>query len=386
MFILPPNVSDVLKKLESNGFEGYIVGGCVRDMLLCKSPSDFDITTSATPEEVLELFDKTVPTGIKHGTVTVIADSTPLEVTTFRTEGDYNDSRHPSSVSFVRSVKEDLARRDFTVNAMAYSPEKGLVDHFGGKKDLEAKVLRAVGDPKTRFNEDALRILRLFRFASVLGFECEQNTKVSAIECSHLLQNISRERILSELSKAVCGKNVGALKPLTDTGALSFLGIKSSPDYTVLKLLPQKTELRLFAFSWLSESDTDAFLKELKASNALLLYAKKLQNLLSLPFPQKASDIKIMLSLTDPTAVGDFLSFSGALGKDTANAQSLLDETLKNREPYLLNHLDINGEDLKTLGYQGHEIGSLLNKLLKMVIEQPELNKRNILLDKISRL
>lgn len=385
MFKIPQKTEYVLETLLNAGFDSYVVGGCVRDMLLNKTPADFDITTAATPQEIMDLFEKTVPTGIKHGTVTVIVDSTPLEVTTFRTEGDYDDSRHPNSVSFVRSVEEDLARRDFTVNAMAYSPSKGIVDPFGGKVDLKAGILRTVGDPKTRFTEDALRILRLFRFASVLGFECESATLSAAIECSPLLQKISRERILSELSKAVCGKNVEALKPLTDSGALSFLGIKKSPDYTALGLLPQQINLRLFAFAFLSGCNLQALLKELKASNVMQSYAKNLELLTSLPFPQKACDLKIMLSNSNPDAVTDFLNLSEVLGKDVTPQKAMLENILKNNEPYLISHLAINGDDLKIAGYQGHEIGNLLGKSLAVVIEHPELNKKDILLDKISK-
>ena len=191
MLSIPENAARVIDRLTQNGYEAYIVGGCVRDSLLGLTVSDFDITTSAKPEKVIELFEKTVPTGIKHGTVTVMIGNEPIEVTTFRTEGVYNDSRHPEDVEFVSDIREDLSRRDFTVNAIAYNEKTGIVDLFGGMSDLENKILRAVGDPEKRFREDALRILRLFRFASQLGFEIEENTLNSALSLKDGLENIS---------------------------------------------------------------------------------------------------------------------------------------------------------------------------------------------------
>ena len=189
MFKIPKKIEYVLKTLNKNGFEAFIVGGCVRDMLLGKTPSDFDITTSALPTDIEHLFEKTVPTGIKHGTVTVIIDNSPIEVTTFRCDGDYNDNRHPEKIEFVSDIKEDLARRDFTVNALAYNEAVGLVDFYNGQDDLRNKILKAVGNPNKRFEEDALRILRLFRFSSVLDFSIEENTLNAALAKGHLLKN-----------------------------------------------------------------------------------------------------------------------------------------------------------------------------------------------------
>ena len=194
-FNLPKKIEYVLDTLINSGHSAYIVGGCVRDLLCGKKPHDYDITTSALPHETQALCDKTVATGIKHGTVTVIIDGEPIEVTTFRTEHEYSDSRHPESVNFVSNVAEDLARRDFTVNAMCYNHIDGLLDLFGGKEDINNKVLKSVGEAKTRFSEDALRILRLFRFAATLDFTIEKNTFNAAIKCAPSLKNISAERI-----------------------------------------------------------------------------------------------------------------------------------------------------------------------------------------------
>ncbi|MBQ6882810.1 MAG: polynucleotide adenylyltransferase, partial [Clostridia bacterium] len=168
----------IVKKLEENGYSAYLVGGSVRDELLSRAVNDFDIATNASPQAVMQVFahERVVETGIKHGTVTIVIDHHPYEVTTFRTEGDYKDCRHPETVSFVTSLKEDLERRDFTINALAYNPETGIVDYFGGVDDLNNKIIRAVGEPQKRFQEDALRILRAVRFSAQLGFEIEKNT------------------------------------------------------------------------------------------------------------------------------------------------------------------------------------------------------------------
>lgn len=213
MFFLPKEVKYVLDKLSKAGFEGYIVGGCVRDFLLGGTPTDYDITTSATPKDVTEIFsnDKVIPTGIKHGTVTVVKDGMPLEITTFRIDADYADNRHPDSVIFTKDLKGDLERRDFTVNAMAYNDKTGLVDIFDGQKDLENRIIRCVGDAHKRFNEDALRIMRAIRFSSVLGFEIEKSTKDSIIKNKELLNNVSAERITVELKKLICGKNAASV-------------------------------------------------------------------------------------------------------------------------------------------------------------------------------
>lgn len=197
MFEIPQKIRFVMEKLTLFGHKAYIVGGCVRDILMNKIPADYDIATSATPKEVISIFEKTVPTGLKHGTVTVLIDSQPIEVTTFRTETEYTDNRHPENVEFVSDITQDLSRRDFTINAMAYNPTAGIIDCYGGKADIENKLLRCVGNAEMRFTEDALRILRLFRFASTLNFEIEKNTLNAALKKAYLLQNISRERIFA---------------------------------------------------------------------------------------------------------------------------------------------------------------------------------------------
>lgn len=219
---MPKNVDTAINLLQSAGFEAYAVGGCVRDSLLGKTPNDWDITTSAKPEDMKSVFADfhCIDTGIKHGTVTVVIDGEPLEITTFRLDGEYEDNRHPKSVTFTSNLGADLGRRDFTVNAMAYSKMTGTVDLFGGENDLKNKIIRCVGDPDRRFNEDALRILRALRFASALDFEIEEKTAQSLLKNRALLGNISEERIAKELLKLVCGK--GAKRILTDFAPVLF--------------------------------------------------------------------------------------------------------------------------------------------------------------------
>lgn len=219
---MPKNVDIAINLLQSAGFEAYAVGGCVRDSLLGKTPNDWDITTSAKPEDMKSVFAEfhCIDTGIKHGTVTVVIDGEPLEITTFRLDGEYEDNRHPKSVTFTSNLGADLGRRDFTVNAMAYSKKTGTVDLFGGQNDLKNGIIRCVGDPDRRFNEDALRILRALRFASALDFEIEEKTAQSLLKNRALLGNISEERIAKELLKLVCGK--GAKRILTDFAPVLF--------------------------------------------------------------------------------------------------------------------------------------------------------------------
>ena len=212
-FPMSPQAARALDLLHAAGHEAWIVGGCVRDHLLGITPKDYDITTSALPEETKAVFQEysVIETGIRHGTVTVLLDEEPLEITTYRVDGGYTDARHPDGVTFTRSLREDAARRDFTMNAMAYAPGKGLQDFFGGQADVEAGIIRAVGDPAVRFQEDALRILRGIRFAAVLGFRLEEETQRAARQYAPLLKKVSAERIAQELGKLLCGKDAGRI-------------------------------------------------------------------------------------------------------------------------------------------------------------------------------
>ncbi len=210
---LPADVAALLAMLRDAGFPAYTVGGCVRDALLGITPHDWDICTSALPDQMQQVFKDlhTVETGLKHGTLTVVVNHVPYEITTFRVDGEYTDHRHPDSVSFVDNIAEDLSRRDFTVNAMAWSPDSGLVDLFGGREDLAAGVIRCVGDPALRFDEDALRVLRALRFASVYDFSIDPATDAAARKLAPSLHGVAGERIREELMKLLCGKGVGRI-------------------------------------------------------------------------------------------------------------------------------------------------------------------------------
>ena len=213
MFDLPDEIDLVLNMLECAGYDAYLVGGAVRDMIMGKPAHDYDITTSSTPSETEEVFSgfRVIETGIKHGTVTVLVNGVPVEITTFRCESVYTDGRHPDSVSFSRDVKDDLCRRDLTVNAVAYSKKKGIVDLFGGVSDIEKRIIRCVGSPDERFAEDHLRLLRAMRFSSVLGFEIEENTREAIHRNRKFIQTVSHERVFAELCKLVCGDNAKAV-------------------------------------------------------------------------------------------------------------------------------------------------------------------------------
>lgn len=236
---IPKYVTDVVDKLHQSGYEAFLVGGCVRDILLNKTPCDYDITTSATPNEILSLFqeNKVITTGLKHGTVTVLSNGNCVEVTTYRIDGEYSDSRHPQSVTFTRNLSEDLSRRDFTINAMAYSKQSGLVDLFGGLEDLQKKCVRCVGESEKRFDEDALRILRCLRFASTLDFYISPETSAAAAKQRHKLSNISAERKAVEFIKLICG--VGAQRIIREE--LDILS-EIVPELKLQKNFDQKTK------------------------------------------------------------------------------------------------------------------------------------------------
>ena len=223
MIELPERVKEILDTIMEAGYEAYAVGGCIRDSILGRKPNDWDITTSASPYEIKELFRRTVDTGIQHGTVTVMMDKEGFEVTTYRIDGDYKDGRHPSEVTFTASLKEDLRRRDFTINAMAYNEQNGLVDIFGGMQDIADGVIRCVGEPRERFSEDALRIMRAVRFSAQLGYQIEEKTKAAIEELAPTLKKISAERIQVELVKLVTSKHPEELLTAYETGITSVI-------------------------------------------------------------------------------------------------------------------------------------------------------------------
>ncbi len=382
-FDLPQNIKFVLDTLLNDGHNAYIVGGCVRDLLCGKTPHDYDITTSALPQEIQNLFEKTVATGLKHGTVTVIIESSQIEVTTFRTENSYNDNRHPESVNFVSDVKADLARRDFTVNAMCYNEQEGLIDLFGGVEDINNKILRAVGNAETRFTEDALRILRLFRFAATLQFEIEKDTFNAALKCASLLKNISAERIFTELKKAATGDNISVISSLLKTNALENYHIKNADLYAI-KNIENNASLRTFALLYLTSHDLLKTLDALKCSNSFKNYCFKMAHLVKESPTADKTEIKNALNFAEYEIVCDCFSYlQHILNVDISTRKILLDEIITLNEPYKISHLDISGRDITDSGFSGEQVGEKLDYLLQEVIKNPELNSRQKLLNLI---
>ena len=239
---LPEKVKSIIQTLEDGGYEAYAVGGCVRDSLLGRTPEDWDITTSAKPEEIKRFFRRTVDTGIQHGTVTIMLGNDGFEVTTYRIDGDYEDSRHPKEVTFTSNLLEDLKRRDFTINAMAYNENKGLVDAFDGMKDLENQIIRAVGNPNERFEEDALRILRAIRFSAQLGYTIEAETLEAIKSLAPTLQNISAERIRVELVKLLISQHPERLWTAYDTGVTKVI----LPEFDQMMQMPQNNPHHMY--------------------------------------------------------------------------------------------------------------------------------------------
>ena len=240
---LPEDVKAILHTLQEAGYEAYAVGGCIRDSLLGRRPDDWDITTSAKPQETKALFGKTIDTGIQHGTVTVMRHGRGYEVTTYRVDGEYEDGRHPKEVTFTASLKEDLRRRDFTVNAMAYNEKDGLVDLFGGRQDLEQKIIRCVGEANERFEEDALRIMRAVRFSAQLGFSIEERTKEAIRGHAERLRQVSAERIQVELTKLVISPNPDFLRIAWETGITAVV----LPEFDRLMEQPQNNPHHCFS-------------------------------------------------------------------------------------------------------------------------------------------
>lgn len=387
IIILPEEVKKILSVLEYKGFKAYIVGGCVRDILMKKAPHDYDIATSASPEQIKSLFNKTADTGIKHGTVTVIENGIPFEVTTFRTESGYSDLRRPDKVYFVKDIKEDLSRRDFTMNAIACSLNGEIADPFGGQNDIKNKIIKTVGNPNKRFSEDALRILRLFRFSSALNFLPEKNTLNAALELSDELKKISTERIVSELKKTVCSDFPENSEPLLNIKALSFLGIENCPRLNKLKLLRNNPELRMFAFLKESSQNAAQTAKNLKLSrkesdkiNDLLYIEKNLKS------ENKINIKEIMSKLKNPETFDDYADYAKFF-KDFNGEKLKADyrEIVINKEPYKISDLAVDGSVISAFGISGKEVGAELERLLKIVIVNPEQNKKELLLKMINK-
>lgn len=368
---LPTDVSFIIDTYKKNGFSAYAVGGCVRDALLGKTPTDWDICTDALPHETIKTFSghKIVETGINHGTVTLILNSVPYEITTFRTDGNYKDSRHPQSVEFVRNIEEDLKRRDFTINAMAYNFDDGLIDLYGGQDDLNNKIIRCVGDAKTRFREDALRIMRAIRFGATLDFLIEEETKKAILELKENLLNIATERINTELSKILLSDNSRVYKDYHEVFKL-FLDDTRTIDADKLRNLPKDLELRLSYILIALKLDTN-ILKNLKyPAKTVKTVDEVIKNFDCQCDNQR--DLRILISKSSYETAHRILIIKSYD----------IDMLLRVRNlPSKIQDLKINGNDLIALGIKdGILIGRILKKLLYLVIDEKCKNSKKSLI------
>lgn len=387
--MMPPYVRELTVRLAKAGKRAYPVGGCVRDLLRGAMPNDFDMTTNATPNEVTEILAdlRVIPTGIAHGTVTVIIEGHPIELTTHRTDGTYRDSRHPDSVSFTATLADDLARRDFTVNAMAYDMEENtVVDLFGGKEDLANGIVRAVGDPVTRFKEDALRILRAFRFAAKLDFKIEEATLLAAKEMSAGLRNVSTERIFTELSGTLVAPAAAkGLSAMHEAGCIPFVFFDTVPDLTCVRMLstiPAEAPLRLAALLHkCTEDEARALCRRLRTPNAFCDALCAYLSAMRLPLPTTPFEARRFVCRHFPYFENAVLLHGATHGLPTDDALALVRTVFRDKTAVELRRLAVNGRELQEkAGVRTTATAAMLQKLQEHVWQYPEENKRSLLL------
>lgn len=437
---IPQKAEQILRTLNEAGYEAYVVGGCVRDSILDRVPGDWDITTSALPEQVKELFHRTVDTGIQHGTVTVMMGKEGFEVTTYRVDGEYHDGRHPDAVTFTRSLEEDLKRRDFTINAMAYHPEHGLVDLFGGMEDINRKIIRCVGDPVERFTEDALRMLRAVRFSAQLGFTVEENTKAALTKMSGNLEHVSAERIQTELVKLLVSDHPEKIQDAYELGITKvilpeFDAMMETTQETLhhcynvgehtihaLMNIPADKVLRLTMLfhdtgkparktvdpdgtahfkghAYVSEELTKSIMHRLKFDNDTLRKVSKLVLYHDDRMPATMKHVRramnrisaelfpyyMKVRMADTLAQSDYQRDKKL--ENLAGIKKCYQEILEKKQCVSLKELKVNGQDLIAAGIEkGPKIGQTLQTLLQEVIEEPEKNTREYLLARIKEL
>ena len=384
---LPEDAKRIIELLQKSSFKAYAVGGCVRDAIMGRKVSDIDITTSALPGQVEAVLQtnciKFVETGLKHGTITAVINHIPYEITTFRKDGDYNDNRHPESVTFVDDVKEDLSRRDFTVNAIAYNDSEGFVDLFGGREDINSKLIKTVGNADERFNEDALRIMRALRFASQLGFDIEEKTKESIFKNKELLKNIAYERIYAELKKLLLGDNCEKVlceyREIINVIVPEFKG-----DYIGAVKYAPKTDYMRLALLLTGADNADTALKRLRVSNEVYDKALTLITYSNEELLNDKTCIKTIFNAIGEELFFDLLEYKTAVSlsqnKDISKLEAIRKiaiEIIENNEPYSIKDLDINGFDLMALGFKGKEISEALDYLIRVVINHPEYNNKD---------
>lgn len=431
---LPQNVKFIIDTITQAGYEAYAVGGCIRDSLLGREPEDFDITTSASPFVIKELFSRTVDTGIKHGTVTVLLQKESYEVTTYRIDGEYEDHRHPKEVIFTANLLEDLKRRDFTINAMAYNEESGLVDPFGGEKDLAGRIIRCVGNPVERFTEDALRMMRAVRFSAQLGYTIEKNTRKAIEQLAPSLHAISAERIQTELVKLAVSSHPSYLRIAYETGITAIImpefdrcmqTKQNNPHHCysvgehtlhameniradkILRLTmlfhdmgkPQTMtvdEQGIYHFHGhpeISSNIAKDIMRRLKFDNKTIYYVTNLVRYHDVKVELRRKAVRHAVYKIGEDIFpylfevkrADFLAQSmyqrAEKEQELQQLQEIYEEIKKNKECVSLKELAVTGRDLIQAGIkEGPEVGSELKKLLALVIEEPERNTKEYLL------
>ncbi len=438
---IPAKANQILARLEGAGYEAYVVGGCVRDALLGRAAADWDITTNARPEQVKALFSRTIDTGIQHGTVTVLLGREGFEVTTYRIDGEYQDGRHPSEVSFTPNLLEDLKRRDFTINAMAYNEREGLIDAFGGMGDLQSRQIRCVGDPRERFTEDALRILRAVRFSAQLNFDIEDCTREAVADFASSLTRISAERIQTEVTKLLLSDHPEVFRVLYDTGITAvilpeFDACMETPqnhphhcccvgEHILLALRAVEADrvLRLAALlhdigkpgthvrdnqgidhfhghGELGAEMAEGILRRLKFDNDTIYRVKHLVKVHDyLRILPTAKGVRRAVFCIGKEYFPDYLKLRRAdiLAQNPAMRQEKLEELekltllyeqiLEDQSCMSLKELAVTGKDLIAAGIEpGPGLGEILNRLLELVIERPECNTKEYLLSQLKEL
>ena len=403
---MPKDVAHIIWILEKNGHEAFAVGGWVRDAIMGREPHDWDITTSANPEQVKALFKRTIDTGIQHGTVTVMMNSTGYEVTTYRIDGTYTDGRHPEQVTFTSNLVEDLKRRDFTINAMAYNDRVGVVDQFGGIDDLRHKIIRCVGKATERFTEDALRILRAIRFSAQLGFSIEDNTAKAIVALGSNLTKISKERIQTELDKLITSRHpdrfelidMYGLNPYIFEGATNLN--RQNPNLYknishTMNMLPDDHYLRTAALL-IYEEQPKTVLKKLKLDNNTIDICGKLCSLKDIILPTDKPSLRRIIvkygrdifdnytfTFIEALIKADIYKHMTIIGLHTV--QSIYQDIIDNKDCISLKDMQLTGSDLMTMGIpQGKELGIILNRLFERVLDDPSLNNRETLINLVS--
>jgi len=386
--ITPPSaVRQVLTALQARGHLAYLVGGCVRDMLLGVTPHDWDICTSALPEEVLAIFTHAEPTGLKHGTVTVWEHKRAVEVTTFRTEGSYSDHRHPDAVRFVGDLRTDLSRRDFTMNAIALPPDGLIADPFGGVDDIRSRLIRCVGEPERRFEEDALRMFRAIRFAAKLDFAIEAETLAAIYKLAPLSAALAVERVRNEVEKLLLSPHPELMNLLLSTGLLDRCLLRrpeGEAPFSRIAVLPHKALPRWCAAAVILKeagciASVQDFLAALRLDNHTIRCSADAAALLEASVPKTAVEWKRQLRDYGVETVRCSARVRDALRG--GRSDRALAAVLKSGECFSMKHLAVSGDDLLALGLRGRTLGDMLNFLLDYVISFPGNNTREILLN-----